>query len=234
MKKILAILMCAMLVCVMPVVAFATEAEVVEGDATMDETPVETPDEVPDEIPNETPPDDEKTEEEIQAELTTEKIVNYITAHLEEFSVILTMILTVFYQARKHLALNKSITTMNNNTVSVAQNSAEAIANTVSGMAGMADTVNSYKAEMEKALAEVRANEEEKREMKAMLDKVNKHLETSKAANLEFSNELAELLVLANIPNSKKDELYSRHRAAVDALEAAEKTEVKDDDGEEA
>ena len=69
---------------------------------------------------------------------------------------------------------------------------------------------------------------------KAMLEKVNKHLETSKSANLEFSNELAELLVLANIPNSKKDELYSRHRAAVDAMAAAEETEVKENDGEEA
>jgi hypothetical protein len=230
MKKILAIVLCVMLVCMMTVVAFAEEAEVVGGDATLDEPPVETPDEVPDESPTE----DEKTEEEVQAELTTEKIVNYLTEHLEEFSVILTMILTVFYQVRKHIELNKSIATMNNNTVSVAQNSANAIANTVSGMAGMTDMLNGYKTEMEKMLAEIRANEEEKRNMAAMLDKVNKHLETSKSANLEFSNELAELLVLANIPNSKKDELYSRHRAAVDALESAEKTEVKEDVGEEA
>ncbi len=227
MKKILAIVLCVMLVCMMSVVAFATEAEVVEGDATLDEPPVENP-------PAETPTEDEKTEAEIEAELTTDKIVNYLTEHLEEFSVILTMILTVFYQVRKHIELNKSIATMNNNTVSVAQNSANAIANTVSGMAGMTDTLNGYKAEMEKMLAEIRANEEEKRNMAAMLDKVNKHLETSKSANLEFSNELAELLVLANIPNSKKDELYSRHRAAVDALEAADKTEVKEDVGEEA
>lgn len=230
MKKILAIVLCVMLVCMMSVVAFAEEAEVVEGDATLDEPPVETPDEVP----GETPKDDEKPDAQIEAELTTEKIVNYLTEHLEEFSVILTMILTVFYQVRKHIELNKSIATMNNNTVSVAQNSANAIANTVSGMAGMTDTLNGYKTEMEKMLAEIRANEEEKRNMAAMLDKVNKHLETSKSANLEFSNELAELLVLANIPNSKKDELYSRHRAAVDALESAEKTEVKEDVGEEA
>lgn len=224
MKKILvilAVLMCAMMVCVMPVFAF-DEGLVESG------VGVET-----EEVPEETAPY-EKPEAQIEAELTTEKIVNYIKMHLEELSVMLTMILTVFYQARKHIALNKSITTMNNNTVSVAQNSAEAIANTVNGMAGMTDVVNSYKAEMERALAEIRANAEEKREMAAMLDKVNKHLEKSKSANIEFSNELAELLVLANIPNSKKDELYSRHRAAVETLEAAENTEVKEDDGEEA
>jgi hypothetical protein len=228
MKKILAILLCVMLVCMMTVVAFAED--VVEGDATLDEIPVETPDDAPDG----TPSDDEKTDEEIQAELTTEKIVNYIKDNLEEWSVIITLVLTVFYNARKHLALNKSMATMNNNTVSVAQNSAEAIANTINGMAGMTAVVDSYKERMEAALAEIRANEEEKREMKAMLEKVNLHLETSKSANLEFSNELAELLVLANIPNSKKDELYARHRAAVDALAEADKTEVAEDVGEEA
>jgi hypothetical protein len=73
----------------------------------------------------------------------------------------------------------------------------------------------------------------------ATLAEVNTHLQTSKAANIEFANELAELLVLANIPNSKKDELYTRHRAAVDAIDkiavpTAEQTEVKEDVGEKA
>lgn len=221
MKKILvilAVLMCALMVCVMPVAALE-DGMVMDSDVSETETEA---------------PTNEKPEEQIEAELTTEMIVTYIKEHLEELSVILTMILTVFYQARKHLALNKSITTMNNNTVSVAENSAAAIANTINGMSNMADVVTSYKAELERTLAEIKANVEEKREMKYMLEKVNKHLETSKAANLEFSNELAELLVLANIPNSKKEELYARHRASVDALEAAEIAEVKEDDREEA
>ena len=218
MKKILvilAVLMCALMVCVMPVAALE-DGMVMDSDVSETETEA---------------PTNEKPE---AAELTTEIIVTYIKEHLEELSVILTMILTVFYQARKHLALNKSITTMNNNTVSVAENSAAAIANTINGMSNMAEVVTSYKAELERTLAEIKANVEEKREMKSMLEKVNKHLETSKAANLEFSNELAELLVLANIPNSKKEELYARHRASVDALEAAEIAEVKEDDREEA
>lgn len=232
MKKILAIVLCVMLVCMMSVVAFATDAEVVEGDATIGEPPVETPPvETP---PEEAPPDNEKPDAQIEAELTTDKIVNYLTEHLEEFSVILTMVLTVFYQVRKHIELNKSIATMNNNTVSVAQSSANAIANTVSGMAGMTDVLTGYKAEMERMLAEIRANEEEKHKMAAMLEAVDAHLKTSKSANLELSNEVAELLVLANIPNSKKDELYARHRAAVEAMAAAEETEVKENDGEEA
>jgi hypothetical protein len=52
---------------------------------------------------------------------------------------------------------------------------------------------------------------------------------------MELANEVAELLVLANIPNSKKEELYSRHLAAVGAIAEAEKTEVTiNEDGQEA
>lgn len=230
MKKILVILaalMCAVVVCTMPVVALDDGA--VNDDAVIEpeETPKETPTETPTETPDETPSD-------VRAELTTEMIVNYIKDHFEELSVILSMVLMVFYQVQKHRVMNRSIAMMNNNTVSVAQNSAEAIANSVNGMAGMTDVVNAYKGEMEKVLAEVRANAEEKNKMAVLLDNVNKHLEVSKAANLEFANEMAELLVLANIPTSVKDELYARHRAAVDAIAAAEKTEVIANDGEEA
>lgn len=238
MKKIIAILLAAMLVCLLSFGVYAEDVPVEDGEQPpAEETPDETPDEIPDETPDgETPKGDEneKPEAQIEAELTTEKIVNYIKANLEEWSVIITMILTVFYQARKHLALNKSITTMNNNTVSVAENSATAIANTVQGMAGMTETVAAYQAGMEKLMAEVRATEEEKQKLVKALADVNTHLQVSKAANIEFANELAELLVLANIPNSKKDELYARHRAAVGAISAAENTEVKDNDREEA
>jgi hypothetical protein len=234
MKKIFAILaalMCAVMVCTMPVVALddgvANDDAVIEPEETPSETPQEPPTETPTETPDETPSD-------VRAELTTEMIVDYIKNHFEELSVILSMVLMVFYQARKHLVLNRSIAMMNNNTVSVAQNSAEAIANSVNGMAGMTDMVTAYKGEMEKVLTEVRANAEEKNKMAVLLNNVNKHLEVSKAANLEFANEMAELLVLANIPPSKKEELYARHVAAVNALSHAEHTEVNHNDGEEA
>jgi hypothetical protein len=35
--------------------------------------------------------------------------------------------------------------------------------------------------------------------------------------------------VLANIPNAKKDELYARHRAAIDAMESAVRVKVIDE-----
>jgi type IV secretory pathway TrbF-like protein len=94
--------------------------------------------------------------------------------------------------------------------------------------------VSEYDEEIAKLLAEVRSNEEEKQLLRQALDDVYAFLKTSKLANVELANEVAELLVLANIPNSKKDELYARHLAAVNAIAEAEKTEVKEDDGKEA
>lgn len=243
MKKILAIVLCVMLVCMMSVVVFATEAEVVEGDATLDEPPVETPpaETPPEETPPvETPGEDEKSEEtppdneNSYEPLITQKIAEYFKATFDKWLLIITSIVLTYWQERKNRASNKYMTTMNNNAVSVAKNSAAAIAQTVSSTAAAVDVVNSYKTAIEKALAEVRANDEEKRELKALLAEATVALKTSKAANIELANEVAELLVLANIPNAKKDELYARHRAAVEAMAAAEETEVKENVGEEA
>lgn len=211
MKKLFVALLCVIMVCAMPLVAFAESTDVAETTGTI-----------------------EDTEEWIEAEMTTDAIIGYVKAHLEEVSVIITLILTVFYQIRKHASLNKSIGTLNNNAVAVAENSSSAIGEALVGVKSVSDVVEGYKVEMEKLLLEVRSNEEEKKKLAETIATVEKYLETSKAANIELSNEVAELLVLANIPNSKKEELYSRHRAAVDAIAAAEKTEVIVDDEQKA
>ena len=162
----------------------------------------------------------------LEAEITTDAIIGYVQTHLEEVSVIITLILTVFYQVRKHAKLNKSIGTLNNNAVAVSENSSNAINEALIGVRAVSDVVAGYKEEIAKLLDEVRANEEEKLKLKATIRKVENYLETTKAANMELANEVAELLVLANIPNSKKEELYSRHRAAVEAIATMEKAEV--------
>lgn len=218
MKKIFAILLCVAIIFAMPVVAFAEGVEAVETDVSSEEG-----------APNVS----EKSEAEIEAELTTQKIISYIQEHLEELSVILTLILTVFYQIRKHSALNKSIRITNNNAIAVAENSEGVIREALNKIKSVGEVVNGYKDEISKLLSEIRVNEEEKQKFAAALSKANGLLETSKAATIELSNEVAELLVLANIPNSKKEELYSRHRAAVDAIAIAEKSEENADEARE-
>lgn len=239
MKKIFAIWLCAFIMLAMPLAVFAEGEESVtvdeittEADATTTEEEIVTEGETAgtEAVPDTAPP--EKSEAQVEAEATTKKIVQYVQEHLEEISVIITMILTVFYQVRKHSALNKSVGTLNNNSIAVAENSAAAISNALTAVQAVSDTVKGYKDEMANMLAEVRANEEEKQALKKAIDESNNYVKTAKLANTELANEIAELLVLANIPNSKKEELYARHRAAVDAIDAAE-TEVKGNVGQE-
>lgn len=202
MKKLFAFFMCAMmLICVIPIVSFA-EAEAT--DAIVQETTVAD--------------DDIRT--------MTDQVLGYVQEHLEEISVIITLILTVLYQVLKHGSLNKSIGTLNNNAVKVAENSKVSIDEALGKMGNMSDAVIEYKEQIEKLLGEFRATAEEKQQLERALAETQKFIQTAKLANIEFANELAELLVLANIPPSKKEELYARHRKSVEAIADAEKTEV--------
>lgn len=224
MKKILAIILCTiLLVCSFTIPAFADEessAPVEESEAVTSISP--TTEEI-------------VTKGEISAdtampETSAEKIVEYIKIHFEEISVIVTLIFTIIYQARKHVLLNKSIGTLNNNAVEVSRNSDRSIQNALMDMRGMTELVTGYKEEFANLLAEVRSSAEEKKRLEEALEKTQTYLKASELANVELGNELAELLVLANIPNSKKEELYSRHRAAVDEIIKAEHTEVISND----
>ena len=199
-------MLCVLLLCMLPISVFA-------ADGILEETT-------------------EKSEAQIEAELMTDKIVSYVQYHLEEISVIITLILTLFYQVKKHASLNKSIGTLNNNAVAVAERSKLTIDQALAGVSGASSIVTEYIGKMDNLLTEIRTNEEDKKKMQAALDTAMKYVESAKAANIEFANEFAELLTLANIPNSKKEELYARHRAAVDAI-ATINTEVKPDEATE-
>lgn len=222
MKKIFIALLCVAMICVMTAVAFAEDAAV-DTNTTEAETFI-----AKEEI---------ATEGEITGTgvtiPTTDEIVKWVEMHLEEISVIITLIFTLIYQVRKHASLNKSIATCNNNAVSIVENSNSAISTALSRVENVSAVVDKYKDEIVTLLAEIRQTDDEKKKLETALAEVENYLKTAKLANTELANEVAELLVLANIPNSKKEELYSRHRAAVDAIKAAEK-EVKNDVGDEA
>ena len=253
MKKLLAFMLCAMLMCAAPTVAFAedvteenvttaeevptTEEIVTEGEITAVEAVPETEPVVTEPITE--PVVTETVEPDVETEPTTateelktfcDMIVEWALANFEELSVIVSLIAGVYYSIRKHGWLNKAISTLNNNAVVVAEDSKTAIGNALAEVQGVAATVNEYKEMVVALLAEVRQNDEEKKRLEAALMQVESYLKTAKLANVELANEVAELLVLANIPNAKKEELYARHLAAVGAITDAENTEVKTDD----
>ena len=209
MKKIIAFILCAMLICALPIVASAEEAP----DANVTVT--------------------EEVTEEVIEKTMTEVITEWVQANIEEISVIGTLLATIFYEVRKHGKLNGSIGTLNNNAVTIAEKSADAVNKALSKVEAISEKVDGYKQAFDTLLEEIRVGDEEKKALTDALIKVEEYLKSAKLANVEFADELANLLCLANIPNSKKEEFFSRHRAAVDAIAVAEHTEVKEDVGNE-
>ena len=229
MKRILALMLCIIIVCAMPLVVFA-EDEVSapveeETDVTEDTTTEETPSE-DENTPPETAPEEESVITKT-AKTISEKIESWILKEKELIIALVTIVAAVFYRLRDSSKLNKSIIKLNNNAVDIATNSKEVIG-------GASAAVMGYSAKIDELLENYRKTAEDNKKLEAALSNVEGYLKNAKEANIELSNEVAELLVLANIPNSKKEELYSRHRAAVDAIAKAEITEVKEDDREEA
>lgn len=218
--KILIVLLCvAIAVCILKAVASATD-EI--------PTPVET-----EAVEVESTP----TEEEAANTpiITTEEIVKWIQSHLEEILVMIVSTVLAIYQKRSNSSTKKSIATCNNNAVKIAENSNSTVATALTELAAMTALVTKCKDEINELLAEIRLNDEEKKQLQAALANNESYLKTAYLANVELANEVAELLVLANIPNSKKEELYARHRAAIAAIEAPHNnTEVNEDVGEEA
>jgi hypothetical protein len=175
-----------MLLCVTPLVAFA------EGEAAATTEPNWT--EVKDTV--------------------SDTIVNWIIPHIEEISVIITLVLSCFYQMRKHKLLNKSMGTLNNNAITVAEKSTGFMTQALSNIECASDKVTSYEAKIIALLEAYQQTAEDKKKLENELVEIKEYLKTSVDANVEFADELAELLGLANIPNYKKEEIGARHVAA--------------------
>lgn len=238
MKKIFALLLCIMLVGMMNVAVFAAdETDAIPVESTV-ETTVETTEKneaSTEETTTETPGETDE-DEGLVPDLTTEEIVAWAMENYEELTVIFALISAALLIISRITTVVKAIVTCNNNAVSIAEESKATTQTALEQVNMVKDIVGGYKAEFEKLLAEVRQSDEEKKILKASLDRVEGFLKTAKLANKELADEMAQLLTLANIPNSVKEELHSRHRAAVAALgaaEAAQNTEVKEDDGKE-
>ena len=165
----------------------------------------------------------------------TESIVGYVKDHFEEISVVVTLVMGIFYSWLKNKSLSNTIGTLNNNAITVAENSDASIKSALAEVAQVSATVGAYADKVEAFLAEARENVKEKEKLAEMLAKAEAFIETAKLANKELADEIVSLLTLANIPNSVKDELYARHSAAVKAIAEAEHTaEVIHNDGVEA
>lgn len=167
-------------------------------------------------------------ETEVPEETVTESIVDYVKEHLEEIAVICSLAAAAFYEKISRSKLNGFVGTLNNNAITIAQNSSAAIGEALDKITTIAERVQGYEDKFNALLTDIRTSIDEKRSLEETLAVVDKHLQTAKLANMEFANELADLLCLSNIPNSKKEELFSRHRAAVASIEVTEEVNADD------
>ena len=247
MKKIFALILALMLCFALPIAAYAEDVEtgevseeVVGEDNSTPETETSADGEIP-----------ASEKEEIATEwdhiknLFSENFEEWILSHLEEISVVVTLIMTCFYNMRKHKLLNKSMGTLNNNAITVAKESSNFMSQALTNIENASGTVTSLDANIVALLEAYKVTAEDKAKLEKELVEIKNYLKTSTKANIEFADELAELLGLANIPNYKKEEIGARHVAAKkEIIEAEEKAEaaallptnteeVKEDVGEE-
>lgn len=218
MKKYLTLLLCILLLLALPFSVYAEEettAETTETALETTETSTETSTGIVAPPPSEAP-------EEGASNLLSVKFEEWVLPNLEEISVVITLILTAFYNMRKHKLLNKSIGKMKNNTITIAENSANMMSQAVSNISNTANIVTAYDARIAAMLEAHQATVADRDRLEKELHELKAFLRSAAEANLEFSNELAELLNLANIPNFKKEEIGARHLAAVNSIKTAE------------
>ena len=201
MKKILIAIVCLALMCCFSMSAFA---ETVEPPIAPEET-----------LTNEVNWDEVKGE-------VSAFILNWVKPHIEEISVIITLVFYVIASAKDRKNLNKNMGVMNNNTIAIANNSNEKMTEALALMQTSSDSVVSYDERIKTLLESYNNPLEDNKRFREEYVEMKKNLKASTEANIEFANELAELLALANIPNYKKEEIGKRHATNVAAIREAE------------
>lgn len=209
MKRILAVLI-VMMLWMTPLVTFAEEAPVATEEVEVPTTEGEI-----------TSPKTEINWGELKDTVST-KIVNWIYENYDKALVTLFLLLSAIYEKARAKRLNNSMATLNNNAVTVARSSTDFMGNALTEMKNASGAVVQYDTRITEMLEAFSQILNDRAALEKELVETKNYLKISSEANMEFANELAELLGLANIPNYKKEELGARHLAFVNALKEAE------------
>lgn len=237
--KLIVAVLCLMAFC-MPFVAYAEEIPVVDTTTTiLDETtpsedvvspledditsseegdvpPVENvPAPVPEQIT-----DGKFSWEEVKETFST-TIMVWVQEHAEEIGVIVTLIgygITLFKRLKSN---DKKVVTLNNNAIAIAKESTACVEKAMESIEAVTLVVDEYKTIMDKLLEAYNSSEDARKKLETELIETKEYLRVDSMANLEFANMFEELLVLANIPNYKKQEMGERHLARVADIQKA-------------
>lgn len=170
-------------------------------------------------------------------------VVNWLYDNYDKALVTLFLLMSMLYDRVRDKKNRKDIGTLNNNAITIASDGKQFMGNALSEMQNVSGAVIQYDERITALLAAYQQSAEDRQRLEAKLVEIENYLKINADANIEFANELAELLGLANIPNYKKEELGARHVESVKAiLDAVVKAkvltlpppeEVKEDAGEE-
>lgn len=219
MKKIFALILCLMMLFALPVASFA------EGEETV-------------------------TEETATAEdgrdwaMLSSAILDWLYDNYDKALMTMFLLMSALYDSSRDKKLKKNMGTLNNNAITVAKDSSAFMSQALADIKNASGVVTSHDELIAALIAAYQQNTEDKQKLEKEIVEMKEYFKIFAESNIEFSNELAELLGLSNIPNYKKEEIGARHLAAVKAIAAAEKKagtialpapvieEVKANDGE--
>lgn len=145
----------------------------------------------------------------------TEMIVDYVKENAEPILAMVASFASAIMVKFISGKLSNSVSTLNNNSITIAKDAGDKLS-------GASKDLKVYLEKAAEVLSKLEKSEEEKTAIEDMLCKTTALIETSKIALVELGNEFAELLLLANIPNAKKESFYSSHKEAMRKLEEAE------------
>lgn len=229
MKKILIFIICIVLICAMPLAVFAEgSSETVPVVDTIPET--EAIDTAPPVDVAPLPVPSEPTLE----ETISEQIIAWCQEHFEKILVSIFLFFSALWEKRRDKRTLKSVTTLNNNAVSVSESGTKIANDALTKIDEASKIVGGYADKISELLAKFEKSEEDKQRLEAALAEAHALLKSSRLANKALAAEVAKLITLANLPNSVKDDLYADFLNNVRAILEAENTEVKEDDGQEA
>jgi hypothetical protein len=156
----------------------------------------------------------EETTTEVEMTIT-ERVVEYVKENAEGILTVIASIGSAILVKLISGKLSTYVSTLNNNSITIAKEAEDKL-----GVASK--KLEEYAEKMTEVLLKYEKSEDEKKALEGMLNKVTTLLETSKIAVVELGNEFAELILLANIPNAKKESFYASHKEAMQKLEKAE------------
>lgn len=212
-------------------------------EAPTDEGVDTPPEQIPEETPKEEVPKD-TFEEEVKT--VTDNIAKWLEENSGFIGLVITIIGYGIVSLKKLGTIIKSAGIFNNNAITIAQNSKAGMENAAEAINNAANAVLAYEAKINTLLEKYEQAAEDKQKLGKEVVEMREFFKIFAESNVEFANELAELLGLSNIPNYKKEEIGARHLAAVTAIHEAEKKAeslalpapvcegVKEDVGEEA